>query len=222
MQTVLKLRDICKKYYRGGIPFNAVDNVSLDVCTGDYINIIGRSGSGKSTLLNIAAGILSPSSGSAEVCGVTLSHADDDTLSRLRNDKIGFIPQGDSSLPNLNVLENIMLPFCLYPHGGDGEGYARILLEKFGIDGLADSYPSELSGGELRRVLIARALINHPEIVIADEPTSDLDTQTTGSIMKIFSELNAEGITLLIVSHDMDTLKYGKKVYTMNDGKLTS
>ena len=115
-----------------------------------------------------------------------------------------------------------MLPFCLYPHGGDGEGYARILLEKFGIDGLADSYPSELSGGELRRVLIARALINHPEIVIADEPTSDLDTQTTGSIMKIFSELNAEGITLLIVSHDMDTLKYGKKVYTMNDGRLTS
>ena len=216
MQTVVKLKDICKKYYRGGVSFNAVDNVSLDVYAGDYVNIIGRSGSGKSTLLNIAAGMLSPSSGSAEVCGVTLSQAGD------RNDKIGFIPQGDSSLPNLNVLENIMLPFCLYPHGGDGEGYARILLEKFGIDMLAYSYPSELSGGELRRVLIARALINHPEIVIADEPTSDLDTQTTGSIMKIFSELNAEGITLLIVSHDMDTLKYGKKVYTMNDGRLTS
>ena len=222
MHTVVKLKDICKKYYRGGVSFNAVDNVSLDIYAGDYVNIIGRSGSGKSTLLNITAGMLSPSSGSMEVCGVSFSQANDDTLSRLRNDKIGFIPQGDSSLPNLNVLENIMLPFCLYPHVGDGEGYARILLEKFGIDGLADSYPSELSGGELRRVLIARALINHPEIVIADEPTSDLDTQTTGSIMKIFSELNAEGITLLIVSHDMDTLKYGKKVYTMNDGRLTS
>ena len=222
MHTVVKLKDICKKYYRGGVSFNAVDNVSLDIYAGDYVNIIGRSGSGKSTLLNITAGMLSPSSGSMEVCGVSFSQADDDTLSRLRNDKIGFIPQGDSSLPNLNVLENIMLPFCLYPHGGDGEGYARILLEKFGIDRLANSYPSELSGGELRRVLIARALINHPEIVIADEPTSDLDTQTTCSIMKIFSELNAEGITLLIVSHDMDTLKYGKKVYTMNNGRLTS
>ena len=222
MHAIVKLKDICKKYYRGGVSFNAVDNVSLDIYAGDYVNIIGRSGSGKSTLLNITAGMLSPSSGSMEVCGVSFSQADDDTLSHLRNDKIGFIPQGDSSLPNLNVLENIMLPFCLYPHGGDGEGYARILLEKFGIDMLAYSYPSELSGGELRRVLIARALINHPEIVIADEPTSDLDTQTTGSIMKIFSELNAEGITLLIVSHDMDTLKYGKKVYTMNDGRLTS
>ena len=222
MHAIVKLKDICKKYYRGGVSFNAVDNVSLDIYAGDYVNIIGRSGSGKSTLLNIAAGMLSPSSGSTEVCGVSFSQANDDTLSRLRNDKIGFIPQGDSSLPNLNVLENVMLPFCLYPHGGDGEGYAHVLLEKFGINRLADSYPSELSGGELRRVLIARALINHPEIVIADEPTSDLDTQTTGSIMKIFSELNAEGITLLIVSHDMDTLKYGKKVYTMNDGRLTS
>ena len=222
MKQVIKLNAVCKEYYRGGVPFMAVDNVTLDITSGDYVNIIGRSGSGKSTLLNIAAGMLSPSSGSVEVCGSVLSQSDDETISRIRNDKIGFIPQGDSALPNLTVLENIMLPFCMYPHGGDGEGYARILLEKFGIEKLAEAFPHELSGGELRRALIARALINRPEIVIADEPTSNLDAHSSENVMEIFSALNSEGLTLLIVSHDLDTLKYGKRVLTMNDGKLTS
>ena len=220
MGQIVKLNSVSKKYYRGGVPFMAVDNINLEINTGDYINIIGRSGSGKSTLLNIIAGILSPSSGSVEICGSLLNQSDDETLSRIRNDKIGFIPQGDSALQNLSVIENILLPFCIYPHGGDGEGYAKILLEQFGISNLADSYPAELSGGELRRALIARALINRPEIVIADEPTSDLDTQSTSRIMEIFSRLNSEGLTLLIVSHDLDTIKYGKKVFTMSDGKI--
>ena len=222
MKQVIKLNAVSKEYYRGGVPFMAVDNVTLDITSGDYVNIIGRSGSGKSTLLNIAAGMLSPSSGSVEVCGSVLSQSDDETISRIRNDKIGFIPQGDSALPNLTVLENIMLPFCMYPHGGDGEGYARILLEKFGIEKLAHALPHELSGGELRRALIARALINRPEIIIADEPTSNLDTHSAENVMQIFSALNSEGLTLLIVSHDMDTLKYGIRVLSMNDGKLTS
>ena len=221
MKQVIKLNAVSKEYYRGGVPFMAVDNVTLDITSGDYVNIIGRSGSGKSTLLNIAAGMLSPSSGSVEVCGSLLSQSDDDTISRIRNDKIGFIPQGDSALPNLTVLENVMLPFCMYPHGGDGEGYARILLEKFGIEKLAHVLPHELSGGELRRALIARALINRPEIIIADEPTSNLDAHSAENVMQIFSALNSEGLTLLIVSHDLDTLKYGKRVLTMNDGKLT-
>ena len=222
MKQVIKLNAVCKEYYRGGVPFMAVDNVTLDITSGDYVNIIGRSGSGKSTLLNIAAGMLSPSSGSVEVCGSLLSQSDDDTISRIRNDKIGFIPQGDSALPNLTVLENIMLPFCMYPHDEDGEGYARTLLEKLGITKLAEALPHELSGGELRRALIARALINRPEIVIADEPTSNLDAHSAENVMQIFSALNSEGLTLLIVSHDLYTLKYGKRVLTMNDGKLTS
>ena len=113
-----------------------------------------------------------------------------------------------------------MLPFCLYPHDGDGETYARSLLERFGIAGLAGAYPPELSGGELRRALIARALINHPEIIIADEPVSDLDVNSADEVMRIFAGLNSEGVTLLIVSHDLEGLKYSKSVYTMSEGRL--
>ncbi|WP_281679412.1 ABC transporter ATP-binding protein [Synergistes jonesii] len=220
MEPVLKLKDICKEYRRGGAPFFAVDHASLEVEPGGYVNIIGRSGSGKSTLLNIAAGMLPPTSGAAELGGVPLTGKDDAELSRIRNDGIGFIPQGAAALPTLTVLENVMLPFCLYPHDGDGCGYARLLLDRFGVADLADAWPGELSGGELRRVLIARALINRPQIVIADEPTSDLDVRSTRDVMEAFAKLNADGTTLLIVSHDLDALKYGKRVYTMSEGRL--
>ncbi|MGP1412810.1 MAG: ABC transporter ATP-binding protein [Pyramidobacter piscolens] len=220
MAAVLNLKDLCKEYSRGGRSFFAVDHVSLTVESGDFVNVIGRSGSGKSTLLNLAAGMLAPTSGSVELDGVELAGKSDAELSRLRCDRIGFIPQGVAALPNLTVLENVMLPFCLYPRGGDGEGAARLLLERFGIGATADSYPGELSGGELRRALIARALINRPRLVIADEPTSDLDVESSRGIMEEFSRLNAEGATLLIVSHDLDSLKYGKRVFTMSEGKL--
>ena len=221
MAYVLQITNLCKEYTRGGIPFKAVNNVSLSINTGDFINIIGRSGSGKSTLLNMTAGMLTPTSGSIELDGENFSGKNDSELSKIRNDKIGFIPQGASALPNFTVMENILLPFYLWAHGGDGEGFAYILLERLGISHLANSYPSELSGGELRRVLIARALINNPKIIIADEPTSDLDIDSTKNIMEIFVNLNKEGITFLIVSHDFDTLKYGNRIYTMNDGVLT-
>ena len=220
MPAVLMLDDVCKEYRRGNVPFLAVDHVTLSVEAGDFVNIIGRSGSGKSTLLNMASGLLGPTSGVVELEGESLAGKDDAALSRLRNDKIGFVPQGASALPNLTVLENVVLPFCLWPHGGDGEGAGRLLLERFGISHLADSYPSELSGGELRRALIARALINRPRILIADEPTSDLDVESSMGIMETFSKLNGEGVTLLLVSHDLDTLKYGKRVFTMNGGRL--
>ncbi len=220
---ILRIKNLCKEYKRNNLSFMAVNNVNLEIEEGDFVNIIGRSGSGKSTLLNIAAGMLSPSSGVVEFNGETLTGKSDYELSRIRNDKIGFIPQGASALGNLTVMENIVLPFYLWPHGGDAEGHARILLERFEISNLAESYPSELSGGELRRVLIARALINDPKIIIADEPTADLDSKSSENIMKTFAKLNQdENITLLIVSHDLDTLKYGKRILEMNDGKLFS
>ena len=168
------MNDLCREYRRGGRRFLAVDHVSLDVEAGSCVSIIGRSGSGKSTLLNLAAGMLSPTAGSVELLGQNLADLEDARLSRLRCDAIGFIPQGPSALPGLTVLENVLLPFVLWPHGGDGEGAARLLLSRFGIEGLADAYPEDLSGGELRRALIARALVNRPSIVIADEPASDL------------------------------------------------
>lgn len=221
MGAILRLKDICKKYERGGASFLAVDHADLEVEEGGFVHIIGRSGSGKSTLLNIAAGMLPPDSGTVELAGMSLTGKKDAELSRIRNDRIGFIPQGASALPALTVLENVMLPFCLYPHSGDGEGYARLLLERFEVAHLAESRPGELSGGELRRVLIARALINRPRLIIADEPTSDLDAASTHIVMESLSALNADGIALLIVSHDLETLKYGKKVCTMCEGRLT-
>lgn len=218
---MLKLKNLCKEYKRGGKFFTAVNNVNLEVSSGSFVNIIGRSGSGKSTLINMAAGILTPTSGEIEFDCEKFSEKNDSELSKIRNEKIGFIPQGASALPNLTVIENILLPFYLWHHKGDAESRAYNLLEKFGIKNLADSYPSELSGGELRRALIARALINSPKIIIADEPTSDLDIESSKNIMEMFTELNCEGITILLVSHDLETLKYGNKIFTMIAGILT-
>ena len=221
MSEIMRLHNVSKEYVRGGLPFLAVKDVNLTIESGDFVNIIGRSGSGKSTLINMAAGMLTPTSGSVELFGEFLGGKDDEYLSRLRNDKIGFIPQGMSLLPNLTVLENVVLPFFMYPHGGDGEGYGKIMLDRMEILNLADAYPEELSGGEKRRAVIARAMVNRPEIVIADEPTSDLDVISAQNIMKIFAELNNDGLTLLIVSHDLESIKYGRRVFTMENGTLT-
>ena len=219
MSCILKIKDLCKKY-KNRNSF-AVDNVNLEIHSGDFVNIIGRSGSGKSTLLNMLAGMLTPTSGEINFDGENFLQKNDTELSRIRNEKIGFIPQWSCALGNLTVSENILLPFYLYPHNGDGEGFAYILMERLGIEKLANSYPAELSGGELRRVLIVRALINRPQIIIADEPTSDLDSETSKNIMQEFSDLNSDGTTLLLVSHDLDTLQYGNRVYEMREGRLT-
>ena len=218
--SILKLNSVCKKYFRGHEAFNAVNNINLEINPGDFINIIGKSGSGKSTLLKLCAGLLTPSSGNIEFNGENLNLKSDDELSYIRNNQIGYIPQNAQALENLNVIENILLPFYLYKHAGDGEGYAMILLEKFGIEKLFKSYPDELSGGELRRVLIARAMINNPKIIIADEPTSSLDAESSKNVMEIFNNLNSDGITIILVSHDLETLKYGKKIFKMEAGNL--
>ncbi|MDR2943032.1 MAG: ATP-binding cassette domain-containing protein, partial [Treponema sp.] len=145
----------------------------------------------------------------------------DKSISLIRNERIGFVPQGASLLSNFTVLENICIPWFLFKREGDPEERALALLEKTGISHLAASYPKELSGGEMRRVAIARALINNPALLIADEPTSDLDAETTAEIMKLLSAIAKEGTAVLIVTHELDTLSYGNKVYSMNSGNLT-
>ena len=221
MNTLLEFVNLTKEYQRGNTSFCAVKDVNLQITSQDFVNIVGRSGSGKSTLLNLAAGMLSPSSGSVFLDGQDLAHKTDSALSLIRNNTIGFIPQGASALPNLTVMENILLPFYLYPHEGNGEEHAYILMEFLGIQHLADSYPAELSGGELRRAVIARAMINSPKIIIADEPTSDLDISSAREVMQIFSRINSEGTAILMVSHDLDNLKFGKRVFTMSEGILS-
>ncbi len=217
---ILKAEGLTKEYTRGSRVFNAVDNVSLEVENGDFINIIGKSGSGKSTLINMLSGMITPTSGSIIFNGDNIVNKSDNDISKIRNDKIGFIPQLSATLPYLTVIENVCLPFFTYKREGDVEGKAMLILEKLGINDLAHSYPKELSGGELRRVLIARAMINDPYIIIADEPTSDLDIESTKEVMEMLKKINDEGTTILIVSHELDTLHYGKKVYTMSGGKL--
>jgi putative ABC transport system ATP-binding protein len=217
---LLELRELTKEYKRGGRAFNAVNRVSLSVEPGDFISVIGRSGSGKTTLLNMGAGLLTPTRGSVFFEGKDIYGLKDKDISFLRNEKIGYVPQGQSLLSNFTVFDNVCIPWFLFRREGDVEGRAFILLEKVGISHLAASYPRELSGGEMRRAAIARALINEPRVLIADEPTGDLDAQTTAEIMRLFKAIAAEGTAVLIVTHELDTLNYGNKTYSMDAGKL--
>jgi putative ABC transport system ATP-binding protein len=218
---LLQLHELTKEYRRGERAFNAVNGVNLSIESGDFISIIGRSGSGKSTLLNMSAGLLKPTGGTVFFEGQDIFSLADKSISLLRNERIGFVPQGQSLLSNFTVLENICIPWFLFKREGEPEERALVLLEKTGIDHLASSYPKELSGGEMRRVAIARALINNPALLIADEPTSDLDAETTAEIMKLFSGIARDGTAVLIVTHELDTLSYGNKTYSMNSGNLS-
>jgi putative ABC transport system ATP-binding protein len=240
---LLEITDLTKEYQRTvsdrrSASFAAVNKLSLRVASGDFVSIIGRSGSGKTTFLNIVAGLLKPSSGAVTIDGKSILALNDKEASLLRNSQIGYVPQGQSLLANLTVLENVSLPLYLFrhtpyslhgkrtngSHDWDPEEVAArsfALLEQVGIAHLAASYPRQLSGGELRRVSIARSLVNKPALLIADEPTGDLDRETTADIMGLFRRIAAEGTAVLLVTHELDTLDYGNRVYVMDGGVLT-
>ncbi|MDR2048133.1 MAG: ABC transporter ATP-binding protein [Treponema sp.] len=218
---LLELNNITKEYKRGGRTFNAVNHASLSVEPGDFISIIGRSGSGKTTLLNMSAGLLHPTEGTVFFEGNDIHRLGDREISFLRNEKIGYVPQGQSLLSNFTVFDNVCIPWFLFKREGDVEGRAFILLEKVGISHLAASYPRELSGGEMRRAAIVRALINEPRLLIADEPTSDLDRETTAEVMRLLGRIAGEGTAVLIVTHELDTLDYGNKTCSMDAGNLS-
>jgi len=218
---LLELKNLTKEYNRGGRFFNAVNSVNLTVQAGNFISIIGRSGSGKSTLLNMSAGLIVPTSGNVFFEGIDIYKLNDKQTSLFRNEKIGYVPQGQSLLSNYTVLENICLPWFLKKRSGNPAERAHSLLEKIGISALCESYPKELSGGEMRRVVIARSLINSPSLLIADEPTNDLDSETTADVMKLLGSIAREGTAVLIVTHELDTLSYGNQTYVMNDGNMS-
>lgn len=219
---MLEIKHVSKTYNRQGRNFFAIKDINLDILDGDFIHIIGRSGSGKSTLLNIVAGLLSADDGGLLLLDKTnYLELEDEEKSEFRNKNIGFIPQSPALLSYLNVLENIRLPYDMYKKDGDSEEKARYFLNELGLENLAKSYPKELSGGELRRIIIVRALMTNPKILIADEPTSDLDIEATKEVMELLKKVNEKGTTILVVTHELDTLKYGKKIYTMSEGVLT-
>ena len=218
--NLINVNNLSKSFRRGERDFFAIDNVSFDVNKKDFINIIGKSGSGKTTLLTLLSAIIEPTSGEIFVEGKNLSKMDDEEKSGYRNEFIGYVPQSLGTLPTLNVLDNVRLPYFFKKREGNGVERARMLLDMCGILDLENDFCKNLSGGELKRVLIARALMNEPKILIADEPTSDLDSKTTIEIMNMLKEINEKGTTIIIVTHDNDLLKYGSRLLEMTDGKL--
>ena len=216
----LEVKDIKKDYKRGDRTFSAVKDVNLTVGSGDFISIAGHSGSGKSTLLNLIAGLLVPTSGEILIDGENAANASDEKASKLRNTLIAHVPQGQSLLSNLTVFDNVRLPFYLSNRDGDPSDEVKKLLEDLGIGHLSDSYPSSLSGGGARRVAIARALINKPSLLLADEPTSDLDSENTDEIISLFKRIAKEGTAVIMVTHDLRTVKAADRSYTMENGVL--
>ena len=201
--------------------FTAVDNVSLTLDSGELTVLMGRSGSGKTTLLNMLSGLLEPSSGRVSYDGRSLYEMSDKQLSRLRNKHFGIIPQGQTAIHSLSVMENIMLPLALYGEGGaEDEGYARELMERLDILQLEGAKPAELSGGELRRMAIARAVIRKPPVIFADEPTGDLDDENTIAVFDFLKALAGEGAAVLVVTHENDAKPYADKLLTMSSGRL--
>jgi len=218
---LLEVKGLDKKYRQSNKPFYAVRDVNLQMNEGDHFTIVGRSGSGKSTLLNMIAGLLTPTAGEILIDGKNMLLLNDNEASLLRNSTIGYIPQGQSMLSCLTVLDNVRIPYFLWRREGDATERALQILERLGIAHLANAYPHHLSGGELRRVSIARALINNPKLLLADEPTNDLDIKTTDHIMRLFAEIAKSGTAVLLVTHDLDAIGYGNGVYRMDDGQLS-
>lgn len=218
---ILEAKNIKKEYLRGDASFCAVDDVSLEIDEGDFVCIAGRSGSGKSTLLNILAGLLTPTSGTVSFDGKDYASLSDKERSFLRNTKLGYIMQGQSVLPNLTVLQNVLLPFTFFRRDCGSDEKALALLEQAGLLPLASQYPANLSGGEMRRVSIVRALLVSPRLLIADEPTGDLDEATTGEIMELFESAAKGGTAVLMVTHDLSTTRYAGRFMTMKNGKIT-
>ena len=220
MESIIKTENLSKSFKRGSNTLFAVKNVNFTLEEGEFVNIIGRSGSGKSTFLNLLSGLLKPTEGKIFAKGKDMSDFSDCEISKYRNEVIGFVPQSLGTLPNLNVLENVSLPYYLFKRDDSAYEKAAMLLDEMGILHLKDDFPKNLSGGELKRVLIARSMINSPELLILDEPTSDLDKNTTMEIMDLLKKINSKGTALIIVTHELDILKYGNTLCQMEDGSL--
>jgi ABC-type lipoprotein export system ATPase subunit len=200
----------------------AVDDVELTVKPGEFVLILGRSGSGKSTLLAMLAGLTRPTAGVVKIRGNEIGNLSEDKTAEVRAREIGFVFQFSGLIPTITALENVMLPTLFCPDGPGSRKRAEELLEKVGLAEREGAYPSTLSSGEMKRVAIARALINGPPILIADEPTSDLDIDTEIEIMELFRGLNREGTTIVMVTHNPDLIPYASRVYGMVRGKLVA
>ena len=225
MKSVIKLEDVHKTYHTGEVDVKAVRGVTLDAAGGEFLAIMGASGSGKSTIMNILGCLDRPTQGRYLLDGVDVSDLDRDELAEIRNQKIGFVFQGFNLLARTSALENVELPMLYTRHGLSSRQLrerAVHALELVGLSERADHHPNQLSGGQQQRVAIARALVNQPAVLLADEPTGNLDSQTSLEIMGVFHKLNEQGITLIMVTHELDIARYAKRNVVMRDGLIVS
>ena len=217
---LLKATNLSKTFKRGNVQFSAVNDVSISLTESSFTFIVGRSGSGKTTLLNLLSGLLNPTTGEVVFEDKNIFNMNDKDKSFYRNAEIGFVPQVLGTLPNLTVLDNVRLPFFMFKRDGNDDDRALSLLDMMGILHLKDEMPSSLSGGEEKRMLIARSLMNAPRLLIADEPTSNLDSETTKEVMEGIKRVHRQGVACLIVTHDESIIEKNADVYKMENGKL--
>jgi putative ABC transport system ATP-binding protein len=225
MQAVIRLQDIHKVYHTGEVDVHAVRGVSLEIAKGEFVALMGASGSGKSTMMNIIGCLDRPTKGEYKLDGLDVSRLTRDDLADIRNQKIGFVFQGFNLLARTSALENVELPM-LYtrqrPAGVKPREQALKALDIVGLADRADHKPNQLSGGQQQRVAIARALTNQPALLLADEPTGNLDTRTSAEVMGVFQKLNDEGMTIVMVTHELDIAQYTRRMVVMRDGQVVS
>jgi len=225
MSSVVQLEDIHKTYDSGEVPVHAVRGVTLTIGAGEFVAVMGASGSGKSTMMNLLGCLDRPTRGRYTLGGTDVSALDRNELADLRNQKLGFVFQGFNLLSRTTALENVELPM-LYGRrhftSKEVRDHAMRSLDIVGLSNRADHFPSQLSGGQQQRVAIARALINEPQILLADEPTGNLDSKTSVEIMGVFQKLNDQGITIVMVTHELDIAHYCRRNLIMRDGRLVS
>ena len=225
--ALISVRDLVKTYHVGEVPIHALRGISLEIEAGEFVTVVGPSGSGKSTLMHILGCLDLPDRGQYFLEGCDVLRMSDDELSAFRNHKIGFVFQGFNLLPRTSALENVELPL-LYNSGGQlsaGERRKRAeaALAAVGLEDRAEHHPNQLSGGQQQRVAIARALLNHPSILLADEPTGNLDSRTSVEVMDIFQSLRErQGITIVLITHEHDVAEYGSRIVTFKDGRIVS
>jgi len=220
---MIELKNIVKIYKMGQNTVTALDSVSLCISKGEFVSIIGPSGSGKSTLMNILGCLDAPTSGTYTLDGHDISLLNDNRLAEIRSAKIGFIFQGYNLLAKLNALENVELPaMYLGLSAGERHKRAKDALEMVGLGDRMRHKPTELSGGQQQRVAIARSLVNHPSVIMADEPTGNLDSKSGADIMRILNELNEAGNTIAMITHDQNLAEKAKRVIRIFDGKIVS
>ncbi len=222
MDNVIQVEQLVKTYVSGTNEVHALRGIDLAVAPGEFVAIMGTSGSGKSTLMNILGCLDTPTGGAYILDGVRVDGLDRNALADIRNQKIGFVFQGFNLLPRTSALENVELPM-LYDRSGrkrDTRALATAALERVGLGQRLDHQPSELSGGQQQRVAIARALVTEPALILADEPTGNLDTRTSTEVMALFQELNEQGITIVLVTHEHDIAVYAKRIIEVRDGRI--